>query len=325
MLTGVVVAALAATGLVQPVVAAEPTALTASVDSGDWTTASAVAGSQLHVELTGGMWVTAAARCTVRLAGPKAVRVTNLRIVDGGVAVPTTGIKAGRYRGSMACGGGKSFKLSDAIIVPKGQSPRGTCTVVEQGFTYDPKSGYVSVGAMLQNSNPLVPSSDGEAIINVMDASGSIIKTVSGAMGSVLPGSTRPSGMSIDVESAVGSVQFIPSCSKPAPLSNSESYVAVPASASPPRPGYSSSIVVGGTVTNSWKQTLNGSSYDGSVVRFVTRNAAGQITGGGSADLNSVNPPPGASVRWETYVSGLVDIASATRVDATLTPGFVAQ
>jgi hypothetical protein len=268
-----------------------------------------------------GGWYYTPLTCKVSFAGPVR-RTIDATLTSGGkVRVGTTGLKPGRYRTSVRCGDDAPFELSDVAIVPKGTSAQGSCQVAESGFSYNLDRRYVTVGVILRNSNPLVPSLAGELIFNFFDATGNIIQTESGDMGPVPAGTSRPVGAEWSISSTPVRVQVVATCMEPGPLFPKEPFEFVPVTGAASMTDYD--VVISGTVTNTWNRTLDGSSFwGGSAIRYVTRDASGTITGGGKADLGDASPPPGVSVKWMQSNRGLSSAAQATQVQAVFTPDF---
>lgn len=115
-------------------------------------------------------------------------------------------------------------------------------------------------------------------------------------------------------------MQVIATCNDPGPLFGDELIEFVPVAATSKLTD--DQVEIEGTITNTWKRTIDGNSWLGSVVRFDTRDASGAITGGGRGDLSDTYPPPGVSVEWSTEVRGLTAVTQAASIAAMFTPRF---
>lgn len=301
--------------MVAALVGAPPAAAagTISIAGAEWVAAGAQAGTPAVMKFYGAM--TGTPRCTVRFTGPSAAKKAGVKVVDFRMKVPTTGLKSGVYRGRVSCPGSKTYALPPLAIVSRGSSPVGTCTVIDHGFTARPSefsSGrtYVEVGFVMENSNPYVPSSSGDVIVNALDAAGNVLETDAGSFNPLPPGSTRPSGTSMTVDNGtVAAVEVTSTCSDPVTSLEFTPQMDIAANGFTGRDGSG----VEGQLTNSTSDVWDSFTS----IRFVTRDAAGAITGGGKKDLGT-DLPPGATIRWsEVFYSVDVPISS---VQAVVTP-----
>lgn len=282
-----------------------------SIFGANWASSGVTAGAPLIAELSGVS--IGSPKCSAVLSGPSKSTKSGLRLSNWKLRIPTSGLRPGVYSVTLKCPGSKSLALPKVAVVPKGQPTTGTCVVADSGFTASPPSfgsSTVLVGFLLQNTSAYVPSSFGDVLINVLDASGKILESDSGIVEAIPPSSTRPAHVFMSVSGGpVASVQITTSCSEPRQDLDVLPQLDIPASAfvRADEPG------VEGVLTNSTQKPW----LSDSLINYVSRDAAGRITGGGSTDL-AVTVPPGASIRWDDIPLGgpTLQIASA---QATIT------
>jgi hypothetical protein len=247
-------------------------------------------GSSLGVRINR---LQSAQRCVLRLVGlqsskPKTVKVKNSSVK---ASLSTTGLPVGEYVVRARCGKGVRASSSKFSVIAQGAPTSATCEVVESGFSASANYS-TSYGAVLTNSSPVLTAKNVKLSITFKDASGATLSTVSDTATDISPGEKIVVGMAysadhLDVASiAISTVCDSTRDTAPAKLSGQAQTITVADSWRYP-------TNIGGQFTNTTGFIIGTNSR----IDYISRNASGQITGGGrTAPYPAV--PVGAVGTW---------------------------
>lgn len=247
-------------------------------------------GSGLGVRITR---LQSAQRCVLRLVGPESsqprtVSVRNSRVKT---TLSAAGLPLGDYVVRARCGKGVRASSPKFSVIAKGAPTSATCDVVESGFSASANYS-TSYGAVLTNSSPVLTAKNVKLSITFKDASGATLSTVSDTATDISPGEKIVVGMAysadhLDVASiAISTVCDSTRDTAPAKLSGQAQTITVADSWRYP-------TNIGGQFTNTTGFIIGTNSR----IDYISRNASGQITGGGrTAPYPAV--PVGAVGTW---------------------------
>jgi hypothetical protein len=201
------------------------------------------------------------------------------------------GLPLGDYVVRARCGKGVRASSPKFSVIAKGAPTSATCDVVESGFSASANYS-TSYGAVLTNSSPVLTAKNVKLSITFKDASGATLSTVSDTATDISPGEKIVVGMAysadhLDVASiAISTVCDSTRDTAPAKLSGQAQTITVADSWRYP-------TNIGGQFTNTTGFIIGTNSR----IDYISRNASGQITGGGrTAPYPAV--PVGAVGTW---------------------------
>ncbi len=251
-------------------------------------------GSSFGVKITR---LHSANKCVLQLVGPKTSTPRTVRVKNSVVkaSLSTAGLPLGEYVVRARCGKGVRTSSSKFSVIAKGAPTSATCDVVESGFSASANFS-TSYGAVLTNSSPVLTAKNVKLSIAFKDASGATLSTVTDTATDISPGEKIVVGMAYSAghlnaaSMAISTLCDSTSDPTPAKLSG-QAQTIVDNSADSWR--YPTNI--GGQFTNTTGFIIGTSSQ----IDYISRNASGQITGGGrTAPYPAV--PVGAVGTWIT-------------------------
>ena len=280
----------AVTALALPLLTA-PTATALSSSDIKLSSLAVNQGSKIGVEVN---YLYGSKRCKMTLSGPsrkvkkKTVRVRNS---TAKTRISTAGLPVGNYVVRVNCGKGERASSSSFSIVPKGEPREATCDVADYGFSEGP-AGDTTVGFIVANRSSALTADSVKAAIQFLDAAGNTLASTTEYLMDIGPQAMVPSGTSADAI-GVSSVRVAVVCESSNEPTNPRlrgqaTYIEARNSSIYP-------VRFGGTIPNTTGVTISSSSG----IDFVSRNAAGQITGGGSTYPEAFIPP-NTTGTWET-------------------------
>lgn len=251
-------------------------------------------GSGLGVKITR---LQSAQRCVLRLLGPESSqpRTVNVRNSRVKATLSTAGLPLGDYVVRARCGKGVRTSSPKFSVIAKGAPTAATCDVVESGFSASANYS-TSYGTVLTNSSPVLTATNVKLSITFKDASGATLSTVSDTATDISPGEKIVVGMAysaghLDVASiAISTLCDSTRDTAPAKLSGQAQTITDNSADSWRYP-----TNIGGQFTNTTGFIIGTTSR----IDYISRNASGQITGGGrTAPYPAV--PVGAVGTWIT-------------------------
>ena len=251
-------------------------------------------GSSFGVKITR---LHSANKCVLQLVGPKTSTPRTVRVKNSVVkaSLSTAGLPLGEYVVRARCGKGVRASSSKFSVIAKGAPTSATCDVVESGFSASANFS-TSYGAVLTNRSPVLTATNVKLSIAFKDASGATLSTVTDTATDISPGEKIVVGMAYSAghlnaaSMAISTLCDSTSDPTPAKLSG-QAQTIVDNSADSWR--YPTNI--GGQFTNTTGFIIGTSSQ----IDYISRNASGQITGGGrTAPYPAV--PVGAVGTWIT-------------------------
>jgi hypothetical protein len=229
--------------------------------------------------------------CTLALSGPKNSRAYTVPVRNSTAkaAVPTKGLPTGSYVVRANCGKDGKATSSSFSIVPKGAPTTATCDVTDRGFSQG-ADGATTYGAQITNRSPGLTATSVKLAVAFLDGAGNTLATRTQYVMDIAPGESVLAG-GYESVTAVASVRVDSVCeattTAPTPRLRGQAQTIAPRSSSyfPTQ--------FGGTIPNPFTFIISASSS----MDYVTRNAAGAITGGGSAEPEAFIPV-GATGTW---------------------------
>lgn len=249
--------------------------------------------------------------CKVWLDGPKKspVKTVLIKRYTMRTSLPTSGLPTGTYVVRVNCGKGGRATSEKIGVVPKGAPTKATCEVTEKGFSAG-ADGETSYGAQITNRSPLLTATSVQLSIAYLDGAGNPLATESSYVMDIAPGESVYDG-GYKTVGGVASIRIDAVCEST--TTAPESRLRGQAQYIRPRDSQVYPTQLGGTIVNPLPYIIASSSP----LYYVTRNAAGQITGGGTEYIDAFIPV-GATGTWEDLsVMYPADIAS---VDWVLDP-----
>lgn len=235
------------------------------------------------------LWLTS--KCTMRLTGAGSTKPTVVTVRNNSVkaSLKTTGLPVGKYTVAVNCGKGNQATSAPFTIVPKGAATTATCDITENGFSASAQNE-TAYGAVVTNRSTALGATSVQLSIAFKDAAGTTLATESEYAQDIPPGqsvliggSAKATGVSSITVSALCKSTTDPVIAK---LRGQAQSIAARDSDFYP-------TTASGQFANTTGFVLSGSS----TMDFITRNAAGQITGGGSTYPDAF-VPVGATGTW---------------------------
>lgn len=263
-------------------------------------------GTPLKVEVA---YVYSASACTLSLTGPKKTKPIRAQVRGSSAkaSIPTTGLPTGSYVVRVNCGKDGKASSSSFSVVPKGAPTTATCDVTNYGFSAA-ANGSTSYGVELSNRSPVLSATSVELSVAFIDGAGNTLRTEGVYAMSIPPGGSVIEGDSFRV-SGVASIRIDALCDS--------STEAIPpllrgqATSITPRNSSIYPTEISGVIQNTTGFIIS----DFSRISFLTRNAAGAITGGGRTYPDAFIPV-GATSPWST--TSEVFTSNVTSVDWVL-------
>jgi len=264
-------------------------------------------GSPVRVEVP---YVYTASTCSFALNGPKNTKPVKVKVRNSTAkaSMKTNGLPAGAYMVRVNCGKGGSATSTKISIVPKGSPTKATCDVTEVGFSVGAR-GTTTYGVKVTNRSPALATTDIQLAVAFLDANGNTLATDSPGVIDIPANESVYFGSDVTV-SNVAKVRVDAICE-----SSSESVGTL-------LRGQAQSITqrdsdyyptgLSGFIPNPLNFAIEGYTS----IYYVTRNAAGAITGGGRSDLRGFIPA-GATGTWST--SGVMYPQNVASADWTMT------
>jgi hypothetical protein len=245
-------------------------------------------GSPLGVQID---YLYESSSCKVWMEGPKrsAVKSVPIKRYKVRTTLSTAGLPTGTYVVRANCGKSGKATSGRVGIIPKGAPTTATCDVAEKGFSAA-ADGETSFGAVISNRSPVLAASGVQLAIAFLDGAGNTLATKSSYVMAIRPGESVYDGGTESV-TGVAAIRIDAVCESTTEVP--ESRLRGQAQYIRPRDSDYYPSEFGGSFTN----TLPFIIASFSEVNFVTRNAAGQITGGGSDYLDAF-VPVGATGTW---------------------------
>ncbi len=264
-------------------------------------------GSPIRVEVPS---IYSATTCTFALNGPKNTKPVKVKVRNSTakVALKTNGLPAGAYVVRVNCGKSGSATSTKFSIVPAGSPTKATCEVTESGFSAG-ADGETTYGVQITNRSPALTTTSVRLAITFLDASNNTLATESSGVIDIPAGENVYSGGDVSV-SNVANVRVDAICessSEPA-----RTLLRGQAQSIKPRNSDYYPIEFSGFIPNPLNFAIEGYTD----IYYVTRNAAGAITGGGRANFTGFIPA-GATGTWST--SGVMYPQNVASVDWTMT------
>lgn len=263
-------------------------------------------GSPLRVQVS---YLYSARTCKVQLDGPKRSAARTVRVRDGQMrtSLSTAGLPSGTYVVRVACGKDGKAVSDPVAIVPKGSPTRATCDVTDTGFSIGP-DGSVSYGIQVSNRSPGLTAVSVKLAVSLLDGAGRTLATTSEYVMDIAPEESVYEGGGDDI-TGVASIRVASLCessaSRPTPRLRGQAQTILP------RESSYFPTELAGTIANSAGFIVGTSSE----LEYVTRNAAGQITGGGTTYPDAFIPVGGTGT-WEAL--SRVPTANVSSVDWVL-------
>lgn len=233
-------------------------------------------GSSIDVKIT---HLHSAIKCVLRLVGPEISKPRTVSVKNSvaSASLSTAGLPLGEYVVRAHCGKGEKLNSAKFSVIAKGAPTSATCEVVESGFSLSANYS-TSYGAVLTNMSPVLTAKNVRLSITFKDGSGTTLSTVTDKASDISPGEKIVVGMAysaghLDVASLTIST-LCESTRDPAPVKlRGQAQTIVDNSASSLR--YPTNV--GSQFTNTTSLTIGINSR----VDYISRNASGEITGGG--------------------------------------------
>jgi len=247
-------------------------------------------GSPIRVEVPS---LYSAKTCTFALNGPKKTKSVKVKVRKwtAKVALKTSGLPAGAYVVRVNCGKSGSATSTKFSIVPAGSPTKATCEVTESGFSAG-GGGTTTYGVRIANRSPALVASSVQLAITFLDASNNTLATESKYATKIPAGENVYVGGNADV-SNVANVRVDTICESSG--EPTDPILRGQAQSIKPRNSDYYPIEIGGLIPNPLNFTIS----DFTSLNYVTRNAAGAITGGGGTFADAFIPA-GATGTWST-------------------------
>lgn len=252
-----------------------------------------------------------ATSCTLAITGGTAAPAKAYPVRDGEVTarLSTARLRPGRYAVRAVCGKDGRATSNPFVIVPNGEPTSATCDVTDKGFSVNTYE--MEYGVQVTNRSSVLTATDVALAINWLSASGAVLQSTEASVSDIAPGESMLAGGGINAVPGVASITVASLCKsgveKPGPRQRGQAtWIKERSSDYWP-------TEFGGTMTNALPFTVSEDSW----IWFVTREASGRITGGGSTSPDAFLPPGGTST-WRAMVAAPIALVSS--VDWVMLP-----